>query len=190
MPQKDTTYSAFQFHAARQAAQGNTALGKVIERNIEAIRHLHEEAQERRSLHDRISDVITKVSGSMTFVYLHVAWFGSWIVVNLGLFGIPAFDPFPFGLLTVIVSLEAIFLSTFVLKTQSRQAAIAHERNNLDLQVNLLAEYELTRTLVLVDAIASHLGLEVAQDSELNELEEHVHPHKLHDEIEKANSKD
>jgi uncharacterized membrane protein len=80
-------------------------------------------------------------------------WFAVRILANVGWFGIEPFDPFPFGLLTTIVSLEAIFLSTFVLVSQNRQSAIADRRAQLDLQINLLAEYEVTRLLKLQDAI-------------------------------------
>ena len=89
---------------------------------------------------------------------------------NLGGFGLTIFDPYPFGLLTMIVSLEAIFLATFVLLSQNRQAEDAEQRAELDLQINLLSEHEITRILTLVDAIADHLGLEAGQDPELDEL--------------------
>jgi uncharacterized membrane protein len=112
----------------------------------------------------------------MPFVFVHVVWFGAWIVVNLHLTPLPAFDPYPFGLLTMVVSLEAIFLATFVLISQNRQAEMDAQRNDLDLQVDLLAEYELTRVLGLVDAIADHLGLEVGKDPELDELKREITP--------------
>src|SRR3954463_11890511 len=80
------------------------------------------------------------------------------------------FDPYPFGLLTMVVSLEAIFLATFVLLSQNRQAEDAEQRAELDLQINLLSEHEITRILTLVDAIADHLGLEAGQDPEIDEL--------------------
>jgi uncharacterized membrane protein len=88
------------------------------------------------------ADRITAFSGSMTFVYLHVAWFGLWVAVNVGLhlLGLPRFDPFPFGLLTMIVSLEAIFLGTFVLISQNRQSQRADIRSQLDFENNLRSE--------------------------------------------------
>ena len=88
-------------------------------------------------------------------VYLHAVWFIVWITINLRWIpGVKPFDPFPFGLLTMIVSLEAIFLSTFVLVSQNRMTVLADKRADLDLQINLLSEYEVTRILTLVDATA------------------------------------
>jgi len=90
---------------------------------------------------DRAADTVTSFAGSLRFVYIHSAWFVVWIVLNIGLFGAAAkFDPFPFGLLTMIVSLEAIFLSTFVMVSQNRQSARADLRSQLDFETNLRAE--------------------------------------------------
>jgi uncharacterized membrane protein len=90
---------------------------------------------------DRVADVITSFAGSLQFVYLHSVWFGIWILVNIGLIGAALeFDRFPFGLLTMIVSLEAIFLSTFVMVSQNRQAMRTEVRNQLDFEANLRSE--------------------------------------------------
>jgi len=90
---------------------------------------------------DRVADVITSFAGSLQFVYLHSIWFGIWILFNIGLIGASLeFDRFPFGLLTMIVSLEAIFLSTFVMVSQNRQALRAEVRNRLDFETNLRSE--------------------------------------------------
>jgi uncharacterized membrane protein len=90
---------------------------------------------------DRAADGITNFAGSLNFVYIHTFWFGVWIVVNIGLIGAGVeFDKFPFGLLTMIVSLEAIFLSTFVMVSQNRQAQRADIRSELDFETNLRAE--------------------------------------------------
>jgi uncharacterized membrane protein len=95
-----------------------------------------------RRAQNRVADRITAFSGSMTFVYLHIAWFASWVAINVGLhlLGLPRFDPFPFGLLTMIVSLEAIFLSTFVLISQNRQSQRTDIRSQLDFENNLRSE--------------------------------------------------
>ena len=94
-----------------------------------------------RTNQDRVADAITRFAGSMSFVYLHVGWFAVWIVLNAGLVGSAVvFDDFPFGLLTMIVSLEAIFLSTFVMVSQNRQAARSDLRAQLDFETNLRAE--------------------------------------------------
>jgi uncharacterized membrane protein len=90
---------------------------------------------------DRVADQITSFAGSLNFVYLHSVWFGVWVLINVGLIGASAeFDKFPFGLLTMIVSLEAIFLSTFVMVSQNRQAARADVRAELDFETNLRSE--------------------------------------------------
>jgi uncharacterized membrane protein len=97
--------------------------------------------QTLRRAQDRVADRITAFAGSLSFVYIHSVWFGVWILFNVGLFGAAAeFDKFPFGLLTMIVSLEAIFLATFVMVSQNRQAARADVRSELDFETNLRAE--------------------------------------------------
>lgn len=90
---------------------------------------------------DRAADRITAFAGSLNFVYIHSMWFGIWILLNIGALGSAlVFDKFPYGLLTMIVSLEAIFLSTFVMVSQNRQAARADIRSQLDFETNLRAE--------------------------------------------------
>jgi uncharacterized membrane protein len=112
----------------------------------------------------------------MPFVYLHLFWIGGWVIYNLGWLGLKPFDPYPFGLLTMIGSLEAIFLSTFVLISQNRMAAAADKRAELDLQINLLAEHEVTQVLTLTDAIAQHLGVRRGNDPEVEECKTDVDP--------------
>jgi uncharacterized membrane protein len=162
----------------------NPALAQIVERNIDAIEEYRREAEEARTVRDRIADVVTGFAGSIPFIYFHVLWFGVWILANLEIGGFPAFDPFPFGLLTTIVSLEAIFLSTFVLVSQNRQAAIAERRVELDLQINLLAEYEITRILTLVDAMAKKMNLEECDKEEIQELKKDVKPEAVLKELE------
>jgi uncharacterized membrane protein len=162
----------------------NPQLADVIERNIGIIELLRREADARRTRQDLISDAITSFSGSMAFLYVHVAWFAIWVLLNVGLVpGIRPFDPFPFGFLTMVVSLEAIFLSTFVLISQNRQSAVTEEREALDLQIDLLAEYEITRMLRLVDKMAEHMGIEDAYDAEIDQLVEPVAPEVILSEI-------
>lgn len=114
-----------------------------------------------RSAEDRLAVTLTEFAGSMKFVYLHTAWFGLWVVVNGGILiavglGVAPFDPFPFGLLTLIVSLEAIFLSTFVMIAQNRSSAIADARAQADYEVNLRAEAEVAKLLHLMEALLRH----------------------------------
>jgi uncharacterized membrane protein len=154
----------------------NPRLNKIVEINIARLQALRDELDSRKDFKDRLADQITAWSGSMTFVVLHVAWFAAWVAVNAGWTPLHPFDPFPFPLLTMVVSLEAIFLATFVLISQNREAEIESDRNELDLQIDLLAEYEVTRILNLVQAIAEHLGLDAAHDPELDELQRNVAP--------------
>jgi uncharacterized membrane protein len=160
----------------RNAAGQSPELTKVIESNIEAIEEHRRQADETRSFQDKFADVVTRFAGSVPFVYFHVVWFAAWIAANVGILPIKAFDPYPFGMLTTIVSLEAIFLSTFVLVSQNRQAAIGERRAELDLQINLLAEHEVTRMLTLLDAIAKRLAINELPQEELKELEKDVKP--------------
>jgi uncharacterized membrane protein len=154
----------------------NPALSKVIERNIRTIIHLRTKSAHERSLQSRIADAITSFSGRMIFVYLHIVWFGLWILLNTGRFGLPVFDPFPYGLLTMVVSLEAIFLSTFVLISQNRLGEETERRADLDLQIGLLTEHELTRVLQMLDAIQDKLGIVDHENSTLADLEMETRP--------------
>ena len=154
----------------------NPALSKVIERNIRTIIYLRAKADRERSLQGRIADAITSFSGRMVFAYIHIIWFGIWILLNTGRFGLHAFDPFPYGLLTMIVSLEAIFLSTFVLVSQNRLGAESERRADLDLHIGLLTEHELTRVLQMLDAIQDKMGIVDHANSELADLEMETKP--------------
>lgn len=136
---------------------------------------------------ERISNAIAAFSGSMVFVYIHVIWFGGWILANTVILRKP-FDPFPFTFLTLIVSLEAIFLSTFILISQNHETRLSERRNQLDLQINLLAEQESTKTLELLREVASKVGVECA-DTEIDELTSNVDPRDLVREIESATKK-
>lgn len=152
-------------------------LAKVVDRNIRTLLEMRKQIDRQRGLQQRIADAITSWSGSLPFLYFHVAWFAPWILINTGVIPVLApFDPFPFGLLTMVVSLEAIFLATIVLISQNRLSELAEQRADLDLQVNILAEYEITKILKLVDAIADHLDLREGKDSELEDLKKEISP--------------
>ena len=160
---------------------------ELTKSNIEAVTGLEHAAQAKRTRTDHIVDAITAFCGHMAFVWVHVAWFGIWILINL-LPGLPHqlhFDPYPFQLLTLVVSLEAIFLSTFILISQNRQSGIADLRNHLDLQINLLAEQENTKALRMLAAIQKHLGVPDG-DPEVSVLEEATQPERLMEQIEQA----
>lgn len=125
---------------------------------------------ERRNRIERIADALTRAAASTPFLVGHVVWFVAWIVVNTGVIGLRPFDPFPFGLLTLVVSLEAIFLSIFVLMAQSRESSVAELREEVSLQVVLRMEEEVTKTLQLVAGLYSRLGQELSEDDELSEM--------------------
>lgn len=163
----------------------NPALSKVIERNIRTIIHLRTKAEHERNLQDRIADSITSFSGRMIFAYVHIAWFVVWILLNTGWFGLKPFDPFPYGLLTMVVSLEAIFLSTFVLISQNRLAKESERRADLDLHIGLLTEHELTRVLQMLDVIQEKLGIVDHENSDLADLEMETKPEDVLAEIQR-----
>jgi uncharacterized membrane protein len=154
------------------AGQFGSSAPRAAARNIEEVVRLEEDASRRRSLADRISDVIAGFAGTVTFVLLHLGWFAVWATINAGLIpGVPAFDPYPFSLLCMIVSMEGVLLSTFVLIKQNRMSARADERNHLGLQVSLLSEQEVTKVIQMLEGISAHLGIErEVVDSETKEL--------------------
>ena len=154
-------------------------------RNIEAISALEQQALARRSSAEKISDLIVYQGGRMWAIILHVAWFTIWIAWNSGRIpGLRPFDPFPFMGLTTIVSIEAIFLSLFILVSQNRASRRADERAQLDLQVNLLSEREATKMLQLLQALCAHHGLLEAEDAEVTELARETEPASIAHELE------
>jgi uncharacterized membrane protein len=166
-------------------AEDNPALSNVIERNIRTIIGLRLTASHERSAQDRLADGITSFSGRMVFVYVHIFWFAMWIALNTGQLGVQPFDPFPYGLLTMIVSLEAIFLSTFVLISQNRFSREAEHRADLAMHIGLLTEHELTRVLKMLDAIQDKLRVADDQDSDLADLEMETRPEDVLAEIDR-----
>jgi uncharacterized membrane protein len=162
----------------------SSGLGTVVDRNIQALLVHRREEENSRSGQERIADTVTRFTGSLRFVYIHLIAFGLWILINLGwLPVVPKFDP-SFVVLAMVASVEAIFLSTFVLISQNRMAALADKRADLDLQISLLAEHEITRLISLVTAIAERLELDVAQNPELAELSQDVAPEKVMEKME------
>ena len=123
-----------------------------------------------RSGLERFVDRLNQYASSTPFLVAHVIWFGVWISWNTGLLGLHPFDPYPFGLLTMVVSLEAIFLSIFVLMAQQRESAIAELREELGLQVSLRVEQEVTKTLQLVAGLYTRMGHRVSDDPELHHM--------------------
>src|SRR3954451_11922645 len=159
-------------------------LASVLERNIRALDQRREQEEANAGWQDRRRHSVTRASGSLAFVYFHLLLFGLWIVLNIwSVFGIPAFDP-SFTVLAMAASVEAIFLSTFVLISQNRMAEAAEKRAELDLQISLLAEHEITKLAELVAAIAERIGIDAGADPEVAEITQDVIPEAVLDEIE------
>jgi uncharacterized membrane protein len=160
------------------------SLSQSLKRNIRALESRRREEVAAATREERVADAITLFTGSMRFVYLHLLLFGTWALVNIvPVLGIPQFDP-SFVLLATAASVEAIFLSTFVLISQNRMAAAADKRANLDLQISLLAEHELTKLTTTVVAIAERLDIRADADPEIQEVKKDVAPEAVLDEIE------
>jgi uncharacterized membrane protein len=159
-------------------------LASVLARNIRTLEKRRDLREATATFEERIAEAITRFTGSMRFVYLHLVIFGVWIIVNLGLVpGAPQFDP-SFVILAMVASVEAIFLSTFILISQNRMTAAADKRADLDLQINLLAEHELTKLVALTSAVADRMGVKTEVDPEVEELKQDVAPEAVLDEIE------
>jgi uncharacterized membrane protein len=142
-----------------------------VQKNIESIMRLDKQTSRQRSTAEHVADKITTFAGSTPFIIFHVAWFAGWILVNLRLIpGIRPFDPLPFSFLTLVVSLEAIFLALLVLKSQNRMTREADKRAHIDLQINMLAEQEGTKILNMIQRIGKHLGLEEEIDEAMEQL--------------------
>jgi len=148
-------------------------------RNIRAISELEETHLAERTWAERLSDVVTRWAGSPLSILLHGLWFGGWIVWNSSILGFAPFDPFPFGFMTVIVSLEAIFLALFILKSQNTMQRQADARAHLDLQINLLAEAEATKMLSMLQGLCEHFNLDQSQDVEVEDLKTATDPESL-----------
>jgi uncharacterized membrane protein len=161
----------------------------LLKSNVEAIRRLDVKALRPQSTTDRLAARIERFAGSPAFIWLHVAWFAAWIVANT-VAPTRHFDPFPFTFLTLVVSLEAIFLSAFILMSQNVASMVSERRNQLDLQINLLAEQENTKLLKLLVQIGKHLGVQDCEDPDVKVLEKATRPEQLATQIDRANSAD
>ncbi len=145
---------------------------RAAQENIETVAELQKQVLEEGGVSQRIADRIAAFVGTLGFVYLHLAWFATWIVLNAGwIKAIHPFDPFPFILLSLIVSCEAVLISTIVLIKQNRMSRAADTRDHLNLQIDLLAEREATKILQMQRLICRRLGIkEESQDEETKEL--------------------
>ena len=161
------------------------ATSESARKNIETVVRLEQEAVKHRSLGERISDAFTRFMGSMTFVVLHLFLFAVWFVVNLGWTPLRPFDPFPFGILTLIVSAEGVLLAIFVLVSQNRMSRQANQRAHLNLQISLLAEQETTKLLQKVQSVLDHLGVDPT-DQDVQRLSQETHVETLVSELQRS----
>jgi uncharacterized membrane protein len=157
----------------------------VTENNVQTIMRLEEAAKADRDLGDRTAEWVANFCGRFSFVWVHLIWFCAWLIIN-SVPGLPHFDPYPFTFLTLVVSLEAIFLSTFILISQNQEKRLSERRNQLDLQVNLLTEQENTKMLQVLERIAKQLGVATDDDPSLRVLEQATRPDRLVNQIDQA----
>jgi uncharacterized membrane protein len=163
----------------------NNAIGKSFRQTNKIIKSLKAEADAKRSLSERFADWTTEVFGSMTFLAVNVIWFVVWIALNSGVIpGVTPFDAFPFGMLTTIVSLEAIILAIFVLISQNRAAKIADLREEVDLQIDTLTEQELTKLMHMVSLLLEKQGISLDDDKDLQEMLQPTNLSKIEKELE------
>ena len=163
-----------------------TEHSRHAEAHINSIVKQEEEALERRSVSERLVDTVAAFVGSLTFVVLHLALVAAWVVINTGRIpGVKPFDPWPFSLLGVMVAVEAVVLSSFIIMRQNRMMRRGEQRDHLNLQINLLAEKEITAVLQLVRALCGHMGLQsIAADKDVRELSQDTSIESLHQKLE------
>ena len=154
--------------------------------NIDAIAKLEHDALDRRTPTERVSDVIARLVGNMGFLLAQLLLISVWCLVNLRVIpGLKAFDPFPFGVLAIVVSSESVFLTIFVLISQSRMARQSERRSHLDLQVGMLSEQELTTMLRMLQKLCQHMGVNVdSSKQEVQSFSKTTDVHKLASELE------
>jgi uncharacterized membrane protein len=154
--------------------------------NIEAIAKLEHDALGRRSASERVSDIITRLVGNMGFLAAQFILISSWALLNLGVIpGFKPFDPFPFGVLPLVVAFESVFLTVFVLISQSRMSRQSERRSHLDLQVGMLSEQELTTILQMLQKLCQHMGVNVdSSKQEVQSFSKTTDVHKLASELE------
>lgn len=165
--------------------QPSAGLASALERNISALVERRRAEERQQGADQLLARAITRFAGSMAFVYVHALILLAWVAINLGWTPLPPFDR-TFVILATAASVEAIFLSTFILIAQNRAAEAADRRADLDLQIGLLSEHEVTQLIRLVARIADKLGIEEAHNPELDELQRNVAPEAVLERIEEA----
>jgi uncharacterized membrane protein len=153
--------SAATIHSAEEAMRAI----KPARQNIQTMARLEREALHQRTVAERISDAITRFIGSLGFLLAHLLTFVLWFLINTNMVaGVAPFDPFPFGILTLIVSAEGVLLAIFILISQNRMTRQSNKRDHLDLQINMLSKQEMTKLLTMVEELRAHLGIPTQAD--------------------------
>jgi uncharacterized membrane protein len=167
-------------------ASGPGSGEELTRRNVERVLALEAGEHAKATTADRVADAITSFSGSIRFVWITVVLVGSWVVFNLALPEPARIDPFPFPLLTLVLSVEAIFLAIFILMSQNRAAGVSEKRSQLDLQLNLLSEQENTKMLLMLEQIGNAVGAEISGGPDVEALAQATQPEALSEQIDQA----
>jgi len=168
--------------------KNESLLAGLVEKNITALVNRQIKEEKEKPFEEKIAERIGRFTGNLAFVYTHAVIFGMWIIWNMGWLGLKPFDP-DFSVLQLVTQVEAIFLTTFILMSQNSLDAQADKRADLDLQVSLISEHEITRLIAMVKDIAQKLGVEEAKNPEIEELSKDVVPEKLMDTLENEKEK-
>lgn len=170
----------------RSKSEHRAATIRVLQKNVQALVSARKHFERSKGVEAHVADTITSFIGSMKFVYLHAVAIALWLVLNVGWLGVEPFDPPPFTMLAMVCSVEAIFLSTFVLISQNRMQQLSDKRNELDLQISLVAEREITAILSMVRNIAERLDVPTGVDpQELADLQRVITPEAAMEQIER-----
>lgn len=160
---------------------------RVTQENIEVIKKIEEEFNKQRSLADFIGDSIGGAASNIIFVLVHLVGIVSWIVINADYFPyIKPFDPYPYSLLSFIITTESVFLFMFVLIKQNRMTRRAEQRSHLNLQLTLLVEQELTKALQMLEKVSQSIGTQDAADNKTMELSKETHVETLVEKLDEA----
>jgi uncharacterized membrane protein len=159
---------------------------ELTRRNVDRVVALEEAEHRKATLADRVADAVTVFSGSIKFVWTTIVLVGGWIALNLELPRPERIDPFPFPLLTLVLSVEAIFLAIFILMSQNRAARVSEKRSHLDLQLNLLSEQENTKMMEMLEQIGKAVGADFCDGADVKVFAEATQPESLSDQIDEA----
>jgi len=168
----------------------NGSINQIIDQNIQSLIDMRNKARESRSLQDKFIEAIAQFTGSVWFVYIHVILLGIWIFCNSWLVTETPFDPFPYRIFSAGASIEAIFLSTLLMINQNRMRHLESRREDLDLQMSLLIEHELTRLVRVCDLMAKKVGIAAPVINEaVAQVKEDIHPSEVLERIADAEKK-